>query len=270
MKKFLVLVLALVLVLGAIPVSAITAKGSFGEVPLYKGTITVDGKKDAIYDKALKINTQPFNDASKGDSSAVVSLLHDGSNVYVLVECKSAYPLGDYNQTYAGGNSWNTTGLEVLFDWTNKAASQSDCWKYRTWFTGEIWYSLKSAAGDADYKVTVDKNAKTFTAEFKFGFKEGVKTGSEVGFNLMYDSDKTMGASSNATRTIAGITPGVDNNGSLFKNITFSAKEVQADAPKTTTTAASATTAPKTADASALLVLAAAAACAGCVYTRKH
>ena len=278
MKKFLVLALALVCVLGVLPVSALTKNGSFGDVPLYKGTITIDGKKDAIYDKALKINTAPHSDSTKGDSSAVVSLLHDGSNLYVLVECKSAYALGDYNESYKDSNAWKTTGIEIITDWTNAAAGQNDCYKYKSWFTSDIWFSLKAAKDDVEFKATVDKAAKTFIMEYKFKFLAGAKTGSEIGFNLMFDSDKTMGAKSDATRTIASILPGVDNNGSQFKNITLSSKEVKAEVATTaattaaakTTTTTKTTTAAKTADASVVVAVVSVVALAGIVVAKKR
>ena len=280
MKKLLVLCLALVMIAAVLPVSAITAKGSLGKVPTYKGTITIDGKKDAIYDKGLIVKAQPWNDTYKDEkSTATCYFLHDGKYLYLLVDVQSAYKLGEYNAKYKDANAWNTTGVELIIDFANKATNQNDCYKIKSWFTSEIWFSLKSLKDKVEFKATSDTTKNTFTMEYKIELQDGATTGKEIGFNAMIDLDANMGPNNDSARKIIGIQPGQDNNGANFKNITLSGEEVTATTTAAATTKAAATTAAKaaatasakTADASvvtaAVIVTAAAAAV---VLKKRH
>ncbi len=275
MKKFLVLALALILVLGMVPVAAVTANGTYGEVPLYKGTITIDGKKDAIWSKALQLKINQSKDAgSKSESSGTLYLLHDDNALYLLFEAKSGYALTEYNQSYENGKAYSTTAAEVNLDWTNKAASNADCKKYICWFDGQYWaYRGNKDIKEVEYKVTVDKAAKTFIMEWKCPYMDGAKSGNDIGLNFIFDSDKTMGKDANATRTIVYLDSTVDdNNGSKFKSVTLStSKEVKDDAPAAaaTTKAATTTTAAKTADMGIISAMAALAASSAAVLSLK-
>ena len=116
--------------------------------------------------------------------------------------------------------------------------------------------------------------------EFKCPFRDGAAIGKEIGFNVMYDSDKTMGASATSTRTIAFLLEGVDNNGSLFKNVTLSGKTVAADTTKaaaattkaaaTTAAKAGTTTAAKTADVSIVIAATLITAAAAAIVLKKR
>ena len=284
MKRISVLLIALLMIAAVLPVNAITANGSYGEVPLYKGAITIDGKKDAIYDKGLILPIDKYIDSTKSESSGKLYILHDGSFLYVLFEAKSAYELTDYNPKYSQKDAYQTTGIQINMDWTNAATDGKANHKYDAFFDGRYWPSPdtpKAKEDDVEFKATVDKAAKTFVMEFKFKFQEGTKTGSEIGFNFVFDSDKTMGPDKNATRTVARLTTeGNFNNGADYKNITFSSKEViaaAAAAAATTKAAATAaaktgtTTAAKTADASVIIAaVVVSAAAAAVVLKKKH
>ena len=276
MKKFATLAMAVVMIVCALalPVSAVTANGTLGEVPLYKGTITLDGKKDAAYDLGLKLTTKK-QDKAQGDSTADVTLLHDGKNVYVLVEGKSAYELGEYNPKYDGSKSWNTTCIELFFDWSDKAAAAADGYKYYGRLDGATFGVYKGADKHNEHismKVTVDKAAKTFVMEFVCPMQEGVTTGNNVGFHLIFDSDKTMAKDKNATRTNSAITPNAGNDAQKFPSIILSNKEVKLAASTTAATQKPTATgsAAQTFDAGIVLAVVAAAAGAGVVVSKKR
>ena len=277
MKKFATLAMALVMIVCALalPVSAVTANGTLGEVPLYKGAITLDGKKDEAYSLGLKLTTK-VQDTNKGESTADVTLLHDGKNVYVLVEGKSAYPLGEYNPKYDGTKSWNTTCIELFFDWSDRAAAAADAYKYYGRLDGAIDGVYKAAGVAAEHiqmKVTVNKDAKTFVMEFVAPMRDGAATGSNVGFHVIYDSDKTMAKDKNATRTTSAITPNAGNAAEKFPSLILSNKEVKLAASTTAaTTKAPSTkpTSPATFDAGIVLAVVAAAAGAGVVVSKKR
>ena len=285
MKKLLVLLFTLVIIAAVIPVSAVTANGSFGEVPLYKGTITLDGKKDAIFDKGLILDIGPWSDTYKDEkSTAKLYLLHDGTYIYAFVDVKSAYALTDYNTVYAEQPSaWKTTCIEMTIDFTNKAASKNDCFKTMLWYTNEMWFSYKSLkdVNGIETKTTVDKTNKSFTGEYKIKLQEGAKTGNDIGFNVVVDLDANMGPKNEHNRKMLGlhINSSIDNDGSKFKSVTLSSKEVAADttaaaatkAAVTTAGAAKTGTAAKTADIS--VIFAAVIVSAGAAATllkKKH
>ncbi len=252
MKKLIVLFLALVMIGSILPVSAITSKGSLGKVPLYKGSIGIDGKKDAIYDKGLILEGSAWNDSFKPNNcTAKCYFLHDGKYLYLFVDAQSGYKLDDYNAKYKGERSWETTCVEIMIDWANKAAGEPDCYKIKSWFTSEIWYDLKSMSGKTEFKATVDKSKNSFTMEYKLEMQDGATTGKEVGFNVMVDFDTNMGPDKNASRKILGIQPGHANDGENFKNLILTSDEVKASAATTAapaaTTKAAATTAAKAA-----------------------
>ena len=238
MKKFTAIALTTAALAGMLtmPAAALTKNGSWGEVPLYKGNITIDGKADAIYAQGLTLDcSEDYKASFATDTTAKITLLHDGAHLYVLVDVKSGNPLTDYNPKYASAKqAWNTTGAEVMIDWSNDAAGQDQIHKYMGWFNSNIYGDFlaagKESAVIADYKATVNKDAKTWTAEFKLNFMEGAKTGSEIGFNTMIDSDANMGAANDAKRQICCMTPGVSNHGDKYKNVTLSAKEIKAPA----------------------------------------
>ena len=278
MKKLAVMAMAVVMIVCALalPASAVTANGLYGNVPLYKGTINVDGKMDDIYKQGLKIEAVDYSDKYKSDSRADVYLLHDGKNLYVLVDAKSGYPITDYNPKYDGTASWNTTCVEFFLDWSDKATKAADGYKYYARLDGGLFGGYKAqdkATEQATYKVTVDKASGKFVMEFKFPMADGAETGKNIGINMMFDSDKTMGKDKAATRTIRGIMPGVGNDAHKWKSVTLSNKEVKLAAATTaaTTKAPAATgSSAKTFDAGIVLAVVAATAGAGVVVSKKR
>ncbi len=281
MKRLTVIAMAVVMIVCALalPASALSANGTYGEVPLYKGGITIDGKADAIYAQGLTLDcSEDYKASFATDTTAKITLLHDGAYLYVLVDVKSGNPLTDYNPKYASAaKAWNTTSAEVMIDWSNDAAGENDIYKLMGWFNNNIYGDFlaagKESAVVADYKATVDKDAKTWTAEFKLNFMEDAKTGSEIGFNVMIDSDANMGAANDAKRQICSMVPEVSNHGDKYKNVTLSTKEIKApEATTAATTKAPAATgsSAQTFDAAVVLAVVAAAAGAGVVVSGKR
>ena len=84
MKKIAAL-LAVVMCLCALaaPVAALSSVGDYGKVPMVDGTITVDGKIDAIYKKGLKIEIAGDYGAEQyyTDSTGNAYLLQDGKYI---------------------------------------------------------------------------------------------------------------------------------------------------------------------------------------------
>jgi len=289
MKRIAVIAMAVAMIVCALalPASAATANGLWGEVPLYKGTITVDGKMDDIYAQALKIQTskEPYNEKNASEASATLYVLHDSKNLYVLIDVNNVYPITEYNPEYAGDKAWNSTAIEFFLDWTDKAAKSKDTYKYVARLDGEF-YGKNLAADNLTgitYKVTVDKAANKYMAEFCFPFVN-VASGANIGLHCNLDADKTMGKDTAATRTIAGLIPGAGNDPTPWKSITLSTKEVKLPEVTTTaattaaeTTTAATTKAPETPEASAqtfdaavVLAVVAAAAGAGVVVSKKR
>ena len=279
MKRISVLFLALLLIACVLPVSALTSVGTHGEVPLVKGEIVLDGKKDAVYDQGLQLSAGGYNDATKAEQSTNTAyFLHDGKYLYICVVAHSVYPLTDYNPSYAGGPAWQTTGVELLFDFSNAAKAQADGYKIKSWYDGQIFYALKSLEGHIELKATVDKAKQDFTMEYKVELIDGAGTGKEIGFNMMVDFDKTMGPANKPTNVRMAINS-VYDDASKQKNLVLSDKTVTvpsaaAAATKAAATAASTakTAAPKTADASAVIAatLIAASAAVIVLKNRKH
>jgi len=295
MKKIIALAMAammLVAAMAVLPVSAAAGKGSYGEVPMYKGGITVDGKIDEAYTKlGLKLDASAdYGDNYKTDTAATLYLLHDGQYLYIAYDVKSANPLGKYDETKANAaNSYACTGTELYLDWGNKADNTSFA-KFVGWFDGRYWAAGSIAGKDleyvAEYKATADAEAKTYVLEWKLPFKGESKVGDEVGFYVMITSNSDMNAPKQDQ--ICTLTPGLANKSAEFLNITLGLKEVKLPTAETTaqeTTAQDTTAQDTTAETKAeegttdsaetfdpavILAVAAAAAGAGVVVSKKR
>lgn len=251
MKKLIAFTLILCTLVSAmsLTVFALTKNGSWGEVPMYIGGLAIDGKLDDAYNYGLIIDCKtPFRDSYKCATTAKCYVLHDGSFLYCFISVDSEFELSDYNMKYDGENHWNTTGLELMIDWSNDAASQNDIHKYMGWYDNSIFGGFLSKGKEketiSDYKCTVDKAAKKWTAELKLNFMEGAKVGSEIGFNFMINSDATMGANKDATRKITAFEAEISNAGEKYKNVTLSSKSAAVPVPETTAAAAAGDKAP--------------------------
>ena len=277
MKRIAVLAMAVLMIVCAIaPVSAATANGLFGDVPLYKGTITVDGKLDEIYKQGLVIPTQVYNEQYKSEATGTVYALHDGKNLYVAVAVHNVYPITEYNAKYDGTKSWNTTCVELYLDWSDKATDNKLGHKYYGRLDGKVVGASavegKEKEMGVTYGVVVDNAKNTYVAEFCVPM-QNITTGANMGFNVCVNADANMGPDKNAKRTIAGITPGIGAAIASWKSVTLSNKEVKLAAATTAATTKAPSTkpaSPATFDAGIVMAVVAAAAGAGVVVSKKR
>ena len=115
-RKLLVLPLALALL--ATGVSAHTNGGLLGDIPSTTETVTVDGKKDAIYDYGLAVDINPFynpyvtyeSDGTEKISPAAAECYADRSVgfAYKIDENDLCYKLFTQHGFTWGGN-WNNS-----------------------------------------------------------------------------------------------------------------------------------------------------------------
>ena len=285
MKKLLSKVITAALVLSSLAITAYAApdKGSYGEVPMVKGDIVIDGKMDEIYNLGLKIDaSEAYADSYASDTTAELYLLHDGAYLYVFYNVNSAFDIdpAKYNPDNANAaDSWKSSGTELFIDWANDGTNA----KMHGWIDGRMWGAGGTACEGnedlyvADYKTTYDIAAKTYTMEWKLPMLEGAGVGSEVGFYVMITSNEDM--TDGVQQTICTTTPGLANMPAEFLNITLSDTVVElapevveepAPAETTATESVTAVEAPKTFDAGVIAVIAAVVSAAGYSLTKKR
>ncbi len=228
-----ILMLALAL---AVPASAANGKGSYGDAPLYKGAIAIDGKLDEAYTKlGLKIDcTKDFDDGRyKSDTEAWIYVLHDGEYLYVAFDVNDPYDIDvkNYPEAHANSdNSWRQSGVELYLDWKNGGSNFA---KYQTWIDGRSWTEGTAKGKETTYykevKTTYDVSAKKYVIEMKLPLMEGAAIGSEVGFNAMITSNDSL-AAGNQDHVCCTL-PGKSNDAPDFLNITISDKEVKMPEP---------------------------------------
>ena len=282
MKKLsLIMAVLMIALMIAVPASAASGKGSFGEVPLYKGGITVDGVIDEAYTElGLKIDaTQSFDSGRyKSDAKAWLYMLHDGENLYLVYDVSDPYDLdvSKYPKANEDGGAWKNAGTELYVDWGCTGAVSTMA-KVCAWIDGRHWGAGGTlTAGEnvknyvAEYKTVVDKANKKYVLEFKLPFNDGAKIGSEVGFNAMITSndDIATGNQDHITCTL----PGVSNAAAEFKNETLSSTEVKMpEAPKEEPKEEQKPTEnPTTGDPITVLAIIAAVSGAGVVISKKR
>jgi len=282
MKKMLSLAIAVLLlaVAVAIPVSAAPGKTSLGEVPLFKGGITVDGKLDEAYTKlGLKIELKDFDNASYATpSTAQAYYLHDGSAIYLFIDVQSAHDvdISKYPSSFGEADAWKGLGAEVFFDMNNDGKTQD---RYETLADGRWWgFSGTGAAGQnyqvgsdklKTFKATYDVAKKTFTLEYKFALTEGAKAGSTIGANIFvnFNKDVTKPYQDHVKCT----TPGVGGDVENWQTLTLSSTEVKLpEEVKEEDKEDDKTENPTTADPITVVAVVAALSGAGLVISKKR
>jgi len=271
MKKILALAMTagMLLCSMATTISAAPDKGSYGEVPLYKGGIIVDGQMDEAYSLGLKIDaSHDYGEPWATDTTADIYMLHDAEYLYILYDVKSAYDIDPTNYNFDNANAddhWTGSGTELFIDWANDATLA----KLGGWINGQFWGSTGTAcAGQetkyvAEYKTTYDVAAKTYMLEWKLPMLEGAGIGSEVGFNAMITSNKDM--FNGRQETICCTAPGLANNSADYLNITLTGVEVSLPEPIVEEPAA-----PQTFDMGVIAAVAAVVSAAGYAVSKKR
>ena len=141
--------LALTLVLSALitGVSAHVDGGNLGDVPNTAEKITVDGKKDEIYDQALKVKVDQPNGTSEVKATADAWLLYSDGRLYVYAEVTDkdiVDPTADLQES----SPWSTDSLEVFINEKN-SDDAADIMQYRIDCTG--FPSVYNQGGLAEY-----------------------------------------------------------------------------------------------------------------------
>lgn len=241
MKKFISsLLVAATLAVSALGVSVAAAEGgqNYGKVPATDEKITVDGKKDAIYDKGLSLKIErPTNASFTGKTTGVAKILWNGKDTwYVYAEIKDNEVI-----VYEGNpNAWETDSLELFIDYSNKVARTRD--QYRIDIKGvATYYDTKTYTGDDTKafgfeKWAVSTTSDGYAVEFQIkAYKEEMKADMNIGFYLMINDMRKSGTREMYDTDENGNTP------AKFGYLTLSGDKVSL--PKTTTPTTSAQTA---------------------------
>lgn len=123
--------LALTLVLSALitGVSAHVDGGNLGDVPNSAEKITVDGKKDAIYDQALKVKVDQANGSTSVNATGEAWLLYADGHLYVYAEVTDK-DIVDPDPDTQSSSPWMTDSFEVFVNEKN-SDDAADIMQYR-------------------------------------------------------------------------------------------------------------------------------------------
>jgi len=185
MKKTIAILLAAILTLSLMAVPAVAHKdnASYGDVPKSADAITIDGTKDAVYDKGLRLDInrkyEPYDWSPDTTSTGVAWLVWQDGFLYIYAEINKAIgallPVGDYMDQ--SGQPWMTDSLEVFLDWPNDSEGgefdqyRIDAYGYRSFqnnFTGDNSYGQDENISDGVFEGkarNIDSN--NYAVEFK-------------------------------------------------------------------------------------------------------
>jgi endo-1,4-beta-xylanase len=215
-------VLALVAVLGcasAAPAAKEEKKADAAPAPAgpmtsaVAGTATVDGVKDAIYDKAPVVETVLTTIGDAKTSHAKAQLVWDANALYAFVEVKDPV-LSDKN-----ANAWEQDSVEVYIDEKNT--------KSATYVAGVAQYRVNFknvASGGSGAKMSAFKSAAKvvdggFIVELAIPFTLGApKAGTIIGFDLQTNDDGKGDGVRSGIKDWANTTNNNYQNASKFGN----------------------------------------------------
>ena len=280
MKKI-ALILALITILGvlALPVAAVETGKNLGELPQTTEKITIDGKKEAIYDQGMKFDCTLPNDASKkSDVKVAAYLLWDGKKTfYAFVDVTDKTMTSPWKEEEYKAKPWTIDSIELFFDFNNDGKDRD---QYRIDFSGKpTYYDTKTYYEDlAKYGFDawgMTKTANGYAVEFKVSdFRNQIKAGGHVGIDWQVN-DRT--GADETTKVVYHFNSSLQAKNAVAKldYITLGSKVVTTPVATTkaaaTTAAKAATTAAaaKTADVSVVIAAVAVAAVAGVVVLKK-
>lgn len=215
-----------------VSVSAAESGTNYGKVPMTDAKITIDGKKDAIYDKGLSIKIdKPLARTTKtATATGTMKLLWNGKDtIYMYTEIKDDEPI-----IYDGTpNAWETDSLEVFLDYSNKGARTRD--QYRvdikgapTYHDGSTTYSGDDCKkyGLENWAVTMIDGGYAIEIQLK-AYNESVKADMDIGFALMINDMHKSGPQTNMIANDTDI-----NDTAKFGFITLTGTKVSVDAAK--------------------------------------
>ncbi len=164
--------------------SAAPGTKNLGDVPKVDASaITVDGKKDELYDKALNIKTEINNGGINADTWVLWS---DGW-LYVYAEVVDPEE-NDISESEKATSPWTADSIEILIDDDNDGENYG--MQYRVDFTGygtwkdrnaNVNYYTPDVVGD-DFLYAAQNTDGGYTAEMRIPL-DG-KEGGEVGYNI--------------------------------------------------------------------------------------
>lgn len=263
MKKFITALLMTTSLVGTAFVMSVTAAETgtaYGKVPATDTKITVDGKKDAIYDKGLsvKIDIPETSNKTQSGINGTGKVLWNGTDtIYVYVEVKDKEVI-----KYEGTpNAWETDSVELFLDYSNKVTRTRD--QYRIDIKNSAtYYDTKTYTGN-DTKAFgfeawgVSDTADGYAVEFQIkAYNEAIKADMNIGFHLMINDMVKEGR--NMVHSDASL-----NTPAKFGYITLSGTKVAPDANKPTDSSA------KTADIGIIVSALSLAAAAGTIVALK-
>lgn len=207
MKKTLSLLLSiLVMFTMAVNVSATESGQNIGTLPGTSAKLTLDGKKEAAYKNALRINEM----YSQDEKVATVAktdfyLLYDKDAIWVFCEVEDSTLVtkaADPTQP-----SYKVDSIEIMLDLTNKGENIADQTPLqcrldhnnlisgRLGQKGTSLFLRKSEGGTIEFFDAIAvKTDKGFNAEFRIPFTAAPEKGNKIGLNLCYnDWDKDNG-----------------------------------------------------------------------------
>ena len=238
--------------------SAAPGTKDLGEVPqVDPSAITVDGKKDDLYEKALKISTEINN----GGISADTWVLWSDGWLYVYAEVTDPDE-NDISETEKASSPWTADSVEILIDDDNDGVNYG--MQYRVDFTGYgTWkdrnananYYTPDVIGD-DFKYAAVNTDDGYTAEMRIPLDS--KKGGEVGYNIQV----------NGVTAASYLVQDAWNTPEYYYFTLGEPLPTEAPA-ETETETVDETVAPQTFDPTVLAVFAAAISGAGIVISRK-
>ena len=249
MKKIISMILAVLMLASlSLAVSANSDGNNWGDIPMFKGEIKLDGEKDDIYDMGFTVDIKNRTDGKTGGATGLAYMLWGNNKFYVFVEVKDA----DIVKLDPARSTWQNEGVEFTLDFGNAGANRS-----KTTVTMED--SKSSVSGDATEKMFTVKCKQTSTgynAEIICDLSaqniQAAKAGAKYGINLLIN-DMTGKDTRGIIRTVHKNNP-TENENKKFDYITLSGDEVELAVEEKAPAAA--TKAPATADLTAIAVIA--------------
>ena len=249
MKKLLTSLICASMVLTAFGVSTAAAESgtAYGEVPATSESISIDGKKDEIYDQGLKITiADPDSGTPDDPTTGEAWLLWNGSDtLYAYVEVEDS-DIIIYDGT---PNAWDTDSVELFLDYSNAVARTRD--QYRIDIKGVATYYDTTTYTNDDAKAygfenwAVSEMDGGYAVEFELkAYNESIEADMDIGFHLMINNMVTEG-----TRGMVHSDP-CGNAPEKFGYITLSGDTVEIAAPEETANVEGSEQAAQTSDLS--------------------
>jgi len=197
-----VMLLAMILITPAV---AHKDNASYGEVPKSADAITLDGDKDAVYDKGLKLNLvrqQVYDDPPTTTTGDAYIVWQDGF-LYIFAEVKDSYLMPVDSYANQSGEPWMTDSFEAFLDFENNLDGNEseqfriDAYGYRSFefraSSGESSYGQDENVADGKFEGKAKIVSGGYNVEFKIPMTKaaGANVGMLLQINDMQDDDST-------------------------------------------------------------------------------